>query len=81
MNHAKVEKSDRLQRILAYLRSEKGGVSSWMISMNCRVVAPGTCVSELRRNGFQITMRWVRLVGQARKVPWYQLVEPRVGAA
>lgn len=81
MNNAKVEKSERLQRILAYLREQKDGVSSWAIQMHCRVVAPGTCISELRRNGFQITMTWTRVIGRARKVPWYKLIEPQAGVA
>lgn len=52
----KVARSARLRRVLGALR---GGaeVSSLALAMAARTVAPGTCVSELRANGYAITCR------------------------
>lgn len=55
MHHANIESSDRLRRVLGVLeRRGKRGASSMDLVMMARVVAPGTCVSELRHQGYDI---------------------------
>lgn len=54
MHHAKAEKSYRLQRVLESLRSHPRGISSMTLIRTAQVVAPGTAVSELRQQGYDI---------------------------
>jgi hypothetical protein len=54
MNAAKLEKSYRLQRVLDQLRCHPNGISSMTLIRNAQVVAPGTVVSELRHQGYDI---------------------------
>ena len=53
MNYAKLEKSARLQRVLAYL---KDGLSHSTrdIIREANVCAVNSCISELRANGYDI---------------------------
>jgi len=56
MNHANIEKSDRLQRVLALLK--RGREQSTMeIIMQANVMAVSAVVSELRANGYDISCR------------------------
>lgn len=58
MHAAKLEKSLRLQRVLGVLRGFGGkGVTSWTLMQTAQVVAPATCVSELRKQGHQINCK------------------------
>ena len=52
MNNASL-KSARMQRVLKVLRDGRPH-SSWDIIRRAKVVAPGTCVSELRALGAEI---------------------------
>jgi len=54
MHAARAEKSYRLQRVLEALRSHPKGISSMTLIRVAQVVAPGTVVSELRHQGFDI---------------------------
>ena len=53
MHHARVEHSSRLQRVLDELLDGLEH-SSLELAMGAGTVAPGTCVSELRANGYAI---------------------------
>jgi len=56
MNHANIEKSDRLQRVLELLK--RGCEKSTMeIIMQANVMAVSAVVSELRANGYDISCR------------------------
>lgn len=58
MHAAKLETSDRLQRVMGVLRAVgTQGVTSWTLMQVAQVVAPATCVSELRRQGHQINCK------------------------
>lgn len=69
MNAAKVEKSYRLGRVLEALRNHPDGISSMTLIRVAQVVAPGTAVSELRHQGYNIDCKrtgsvWIyKLVG------------------
>ena len=53
MNAAKIEKSDRLQRVLQLLK--KGGEYTTLeIIQKAGVCAVNSIISELRQNGYQI---------------------------
>lgn len=53
MNAARIERSDRLQRVLQVLTALPRP-SSLEIQEIARVTAPGTCVSELRHAGYRV---------------------------
>lgn len=54
MNAAKIEKSDRLQRVLALLK--KGGEYTTLeIIQKAGVCAVNSIISELRQHGYQIS--------------------------
>jgi len=56
MHHAHVDSSKRLQRVLAVLqRRGIHGATSMELIQQAYVVAPGTCVSELRNQGYSIS--------------------------
>lgn len=71
MHHADSEKSARLKRVLRVLRGRRSPISSWQLTADARTVAVGTCVSELRANGYAIECEradgvyWYRLLGKA----------------
>lgn len=47
--------SDRLKRILQMLQDRgDGGATSWELMTECKTVAIGTCISELRHAGYNI---------------------------
>ena len=75
---AKPARSARLRRVLAALR---GGaeISSLALAMAARTVAPGTCVSELRANGYAIACR--QEATPAGRVWLYRLVSGPESAA
>jgi hypothetical protein len=50
MNHANALKSARLKRVLKVLADGREH-SSLELMMRAKTIAPGTCVSELRKNG------------------------------
>jgi len=54
MNHANIKRSKRLQKVLGVLMDGKKH-STWDLVEYGRTVAPATCVSELRCNGYSIT--------------------------
>lgn len=54
MNNAIVSKSKRLQRVLDALE-RYSLISSWELMQVARVVSPGTCVSELRQQGYIVS--------------------------
>lgn len=55
MNAAKLERSERLQRVLTLLKNYPTmGVTSMEIIVGAQVVAPATVVSELRHQGYNI---------------------------
>lgn len=56
MHAARVERSARLRRVLEALRPGLW-ISSLDLAREARTVAPGTCVSELRANGYRIDCR------------------------
>lgn len=53
---ATVAKSARLRRVLKALEAE-GEITSFELTLAARTVAVGTCVSELRANGFTVECR------------------------
>jgi len=56
MNSARVEKSYRLQRVMAFIKDEKPH-STRDIMTGAHVCAVNSCISELRANGFDIDCR------------------------
>lgn len=76
MHAAKVEKSPRLQRILAFLRQRgERGATTLEIAIECTVVNTATYVSELRQNGFTIERTHERTTPGGAAVHRYRLVE------
>ncbi len=56
MHYARVEKSERLQRVLALL-ADGGWHSTLDIIIGAGVCAVNSCISELRANGYSIFCR------------------------
>ena len=55
MNNARVENSERLRRVLGMLEFRgRAGATSLELSLGAHTVAPGTCVSELRAQGYVV---------------------------
>lgn len=78
MHAANSEKSGRLQRVLSVLRQAgKQGVSSRELQEKSRTVAPGTCVSELRKSGYVIDCEHLVTYGDGTKVYLYRLIASR----
>lgn len=71
IHYAKLDKSQRLQRVLAALSSGRP-LTTLDIIREANVCAVNSCITELRRNGYGITCRAVK--GQ-RGVYEYQLAE------
>lgn len=67
---ATVAKSARLRRVLAALEAE-GEITSFDLTLAARTVAVGTCVSELRANGYGVACR--QEVREGRRVWLYRL--------
>lgn len=58
MHAAKLGKSGRLLRVAGVLEAAgAAGVTSWELMQLARVVAPGTCVAELRAQGYAVTCK------------------------
>lgn len=70
--HARLENSARLQRVLEVLKDGKWH-TSLEIAMKARTVAPGSCISELRTNGFDIECRYRETTEDGRRVFEYRL--------
>ena len=70
--HARLENSARLQRVLEVLKDGKWH-TSLEIAMKARTVAPGSCISELRTNGFDIECRYRETTEEGRRVFEYRL--------
>jgi hypothetical protein len=71
MHAAKLEESERLQKVLCFLR-RRGGATTREISNACDVYAVNSIVAELRANGFTVYCKPVK--GQ-RGVYRYELNE------
>jgi hypothetical protein len=65
IHYAKIDKSAALQRILCLLK-ERGdvGATTWEIITECRVANPPTRISELRKNGYDISTDAERVDGR-----------------
>lgn len=58
MNSAKIERSPRLQRVLAYIQDGEPH-STLDIATNAYCCAVNSCVAELRSNGYDISCKRV----------------------
>lgn len=56
MNSAKLNKSDRLKRVLKILK-RGGAYTTLQLALGARVCAVNSIVSELRDNGYRISCR------------------------
>ena len=54
IHYAKIGRSPRLQRLLAFLRTHPGGVTTREIIQGADVCAVNSAVCELRRNDFTV---------------------------
>ena len=54
MRHARLEKSDRLQRALKVLQEAKGRVSTRTLMRKANICAVNSVIAELRENGADI---------------------------
>jgi helix-turn-helix protein len=80
MHAARVEKSPRLQRVVAALRAAgPGGITSRDLARQADVVAPATYVSELRRNGFTFSVTRERVTSTGARVFRYVMNDERRG--
>lgn len=76
MHAADPGKSERLKRILRFLRERAElGATSMEVTDQCSVVAPATYVSEIRRAGFQIECTYEGRSQAGAKVYRYRLVD------
>lgn len=58
IHFANLRTSKRLQRVLKALRQAgRRGLTTWGIISKAMVCAVNSCISELRRNGYQITCK------------------------
>lgn len=57
MNHGKLAKSPRLQRVHAFLKEAGGEVTTMEIVVGARAMAVSAVISELRANGAEINCR------------------------
>jgi len=73
MHAARPETSDRLRRVLDVLRAHPHGISSINLQEQAQTVAPGTCVSELRRAGYTIRCEYLMRKDNGSKVYIYTL--------
>jgi hypothetical protein len=72
---ANADKSTRLQRVLRVLREGgRTGVTSRDLMLRANVVAPGTCVSELRRSGYVIDCDLQTVYSDGARVYAYKLL-------
>ncbi len=73
-HHARIERSPRLKRVLEVL-SDREWHSSLEIAIRAGTVAPGSCISELRSNGYVIDCRFREVDLNGRRVYEYRLRE------
>lgn len=73
MKCAKIDKSPRLQRIVKFLSDNKPH-TTMAIQIACRVVSVATCISELKKNGLNITTTYKNTNIDGAKVYDYQLL-------
>ena len=69
MHHAKIETSNRLQKLLALLR-QGGWWTTKELMLRTGSVAQATDISELRSNGFDIESRRLTSVMDVRRQVW-----------
>ena len=75
MNARSVKTSDKLKTVLGFLRSRASdGATSREIMEYCNTVAPGTVVSELRKNGYDVSCKFERITDGNAKVFRYRLI-------
>lgn len=73
---ASPDKSERLKRILTYLRGcGERGATSWELMTECRTVAIATCISELRHAGYNVRCDYERKAEGGGSVWRYRLIE------
>jgi hypothetical protein len=75
MHAASPDKSERLKRVLDVLRAHPHGISSINLQEQAETVAPGTCVSELRRAGYPIKCEYLMRKANGSKVYIYTIGE------
>ncbi len=74
MHAARLDRSPRLQRVLAALQAAgPGGITTRELSRAAEVYAAGTFVSELRKNGVQIACAMERTTADGARVYRYRL--------
>jgi predicted ArsR family transcriptional regulator len=80
MHAAKVEKSERLKRVLQLLRSRgsKGATTREIIEA-AQVCAVNSIIAELRANGFHIECRFEQRTDRGAAIYRYTLVEKAQG--
>lgn len=72
MRSARLDRSHRLQRVLAVLQATSDELSTRAIIDQAGVCAVNSCIAELRDNGAQIICRQV--VRDGRRLFFYRLV-------
>ena len=80
MHAARIERSERLQRVHALL-SDGAEHSTYEIIAEARVAAVNSIISELRENGFYIEGRWDRDVRTGKRIFRYRMPFSGLGAA
>lgn len=71
-HHAKIDSSSRLKRVYKLIK-DNGWYTSREIASKGRTIAPGSTISELRSNGFNVESRYKGMVEGAR-IYEYRLV-------
>ena len=77
MHFAKLSGSPRLERLLKFLADGEKH-TTWEIQTGARLCNVGTTASELRRNGFDISCKLLRILTDKSKIYEYQLVKHNV---
>lgn len=79
MNYARIEHSERLQRVLAVL--EQGPATTFDIISNARVCAVNSAICELRENGYDISCDMHRHPATKEMIAVYTLIGRKEKAA
>jgi hypothetical protein len=78
-HYAKIAKSKRLQKLLAYLKRQgKYGATTLSLADELKSTAISTDCSELRRNGYDVKCSYIRTTGEGRRVHLYTLEPMRL---